>query len=480
MALLTITPPEFMPGPARRLADVGATRPPKFRGGYSPIFRENLGQKMSNPHRFRVPRLPDDQVVALMAKAFEEAGFTDVRVSMRTIVQSNIQGQIAKLSSEAQAKRILSAQSQLVRDFSFEHSMGSVQLTRTDGQLSDEVGFHFTPQAGEAADRLLMLAKGIKDHLKELRSEDALSLLGPQLQHHYETREAELSRLEAAIARGATQFADHVAATRKTLENEFAERRKQLEDAARQQSERDKQVAEQRAKALDDRDEALKKRVADIDDRDSRHVRRQIRADMKGEIKARADKFELTEGTRQLRRPVQWFCWVLLAVFGLGFLFYSVEGAVLILQAVEQGAASKVDPWLAAFRLAVFGAAFGSTAVFYIRWSNRWFEQHASEEFQLKRLALDLDRASWVVEMAMEWKDEKGKEIAPHLLDRLTANLFAPTKPEHEALHPADQLASVLLGSASEATIKAPGGSEVKIDRKGLRNLGKQGGEAEG
>lgn len=434
---------------------------------------------MSTQHKFRVPRIPDDQVIARMTKAFDDAGYADVKVSIRTVVGSLIEGQLRKLPSDAAAKHVLGSQSQLVRDFTFVHGTGSVQITRSEGQFSDEVVFHLQPQAGEAADKQLTLVGATKEHLKELKSEDSLGLLGPQLQHHYETREAELARLESAIARGATEFAEQVAATHAKLEDEFSKRRAQLETTAREQRERDKQASDERSKAIDAREEELKKRIADIDDRDSRHVRRQIRADIKQALAKRAEKFELTAGTKLLRRPLQRFCVVLLAMLGLAILFYSVIAAVDLFDTASHRADSWSFGWLVLARIALFGVAFASTAIFYIRWNNRWFEQHASEEFQLKRLELDLDRASWVVEMAMEWKSEKGTEIPPHLLDRLTANLFAATSVEPQPLHPADQLASALLGSASEATIKIPGGSEVKLDRKGLRNLGNKDGKAE-
>jgi hypothetical protein len=141
---------------------------------------------------------------------------------------------------------------------------------------------------------------------------------------------------------------------------------------------------------------------------------------------------------------------------------------------LNTGASFPVSVWIALWvKQAALTAGLVSTAVFYIRWSNRWFEQHASEEFRLKRLSLDLDRASWLVETAMEWKDHKGTEIPNVLVERLSAGLFEPEKPKEAPLHPADQLASALLGASAEATIEVPGGSKIRLDRKGLRALQK-------
>lgn len=56
----------------------------------------------------------------------------------------------------------------------------------------------------------------------------------------------------------------------------------------------------------------------------------------------------------------------------------------------------------------------------------------------MKRLDLDIDRASWLVEMVMEWKEQKGTEIPEELLTRLSRNLFIEDGPKEECLHPAE------------------------------------------
>ncbi|MFY0527200.1 hypothetical protein ACN28I_30000 [Archangium gephyra] len=214
----------------------------------------------------------------------------------------------------------------------------------------------------------------------------------------------------------------------------------------------------------------LDARLADIDDRDVRHARRQIRKEQKKELEASAKEFKLTAGTQNLRRPVEWTCWVLMLLLGAG----AVVSTWKNLHYLDTGASFPVATWIWLWvKQAALTAGLVSTAVFYIRWNNRWLEQHASEEFRLKRLSLDLDRASWLVETAMEWKDEKGTEIPNVLVERLSAGLFEPEKPKEASLQPADQLASALLGASAEATIEVPGGSKIRLDRKGLKALQK-------
>lgn len=440
---------------------------------------------MSHPrHVFRTPRLPDDQVVAQMATAFSEAGIDKVKLRMQTVAGEDCGGAIDALDSDQAARFLLQSKSQLVRTFIFTFADNSVNVhvSREDGETFDKVIVDF----GDANtrrrsmddprdERVLNFVRAAKLHLRELRAQDALSLFGPQIQSHYEIREAEIGRLEACLATILQKFGGDVAEQRRQIDLELQERRdvQNREVESFRQQEADK--ARKRSQELSDREAELETRIAEIDDRQARHVRRQIRKDIKDALARRADKFELTAGTRRLRRPLFWFSIILLLVFGGGLLFYTIEGAQQIVAGAAQAGSISSEPWLIAIRLAVFGLAFGSTAIFFMRWNNRWFEQHASEEFLLKRLELDLDRASWVVEMAMEWKEEKGTEIPAHLLDRLTANLFTGGQPEAEPLHPADQLASALFGTSAGATLKLPGGSEVKFDRKSVQDMDKKG-----
>lgn len=87
--------------------------------------------------------------------------------------------------------------------------------------------------------------------------------------------------------------------------------------------------------------------------------------------------------------------------------------------------------------------------MFLIRRSNRWFDKHAAEEFSQKRFELDLPRASWLVEMAIEWQSERGSEIPESLVERFGNNLFEQQEARAEPLHPPDQLASALLGASA-------------------------------
>lgn len=108
---------------------------------------------------------------------------------------------------------------------------------------------------------------------------------------------------------------------------------------------------------------------------------------------------------------------------------------------------------------------------FFIHWSNRWFQRHADEELRLKRLSLDLDRASWVFEMILDWQKETKQEFPADLLRQLAKNLYTADGVGGDDVTQADLLAS-LFGAAASLKLKA-GGAEVEFDRKSLKTIEK-------
>jgi hypothetical protein len=315
------------------------------------------------------------------------------------------------------------------------------------------------PQEGNV-ERLMRLVVAAKKCLREVVPNKTLSeFLGEDAERHYAARDSYLSKQEEMLSQFfgrmeqySIDWTNRLEQKQAALEQQFADRRKALDDefSAREQK-------------LQEKEADLTKIRSEIDDRESKHVRRKIREELKKVLQERGTKFELTAGTRGLRRTVFWFTLALLVLFG--------GGAVALLYR-DLSSGSGTDPWLIGRQLA-FTLAFGVTAVFFIRWNHQWFQRHADEEFKLKRLDLDIDRASWLVEMVMEWKDEKGAEVPAELLDRLSRNLFVEEGPCEENLHPAEVLASSIFGAASNVKLKLPNGTEVALDRRSIQRLRK-------
>lgn len=234
------------------------------------------------------------------------------------------------------------------------------------------------------------------------------------------------------------------------------------EERQRQQAEHDKNLENLKIQAAE-----LEERRRALDDRDYMHARRGIRGDLQKTIQDRQQKFTLTADTRRLRWPVHAVMLMLLA-------FLAVVNGIYLEQLV------KVDLQTASWPLLLWGfgkqglaaLAFVGVVLYYVRWLNRWFEQHSAAEFWLRQFQLDFDRASWVVESALEWRRDQKTEIPVPLLEGITRNLFLDRDHSAEKSTAADDLASALVGNASQVKLRV-GENEISLDRKGLASLSK-------
>lgn len=299
-----------------------------------------------------------------------------------------------------------------------------------------------------------------QQHLGRFSVNALSSYLGEDAQRHFEARDVALARLEQLVA----SLTHDLEEARVASEQSLTEKEKHLEDRfdarevrlEKEYRHRDEEL-NQKAATLDAREESLNLQAAKAE-------RRQVRHDLKKTLKDWSENFEITSGTTRLRIIIHGLSSVLLALFGIAagtYLYQSLQAldtAQLIATHIKQG---------------VFTLLFVTTAIFYARWNTHWFEKRAAEEFRLKRMELDFDRASWFVELAFQWKDEYGDEPLPsEIVDRMTAHLFVSSEEEHPAFHPYEALGSALLGASTKVKV-GPRGTEVELDRKGIRRLGK-------
>ncbi|MDD5361014.1 MAG: hypothetical protein PHN88_02710 [Ignavibacteria bacterium] len=306
----------------------------------------------------------------------------------------------------------------------------------------------------------------LRKRFKAINSNQVIDEIDKEVNEFYLKRESELAKLEG--------LSKEILVNSQKYLREQEEELRLLKIRTQEKYDSDKKTLEdnynEKAGKLIEKENALNEKEKHIDDRESKHVRREIRNNMKEEFKSRNTDFHLTEGTNNKRQIIHIFSIILLVLFGSGFITFSVISVLNLLNGKVDDTQTLLSVYL---KNVIFAIGFGSTSVFYIRWNNKWFEQHSNEEFKLKKLEIDIDRASWLVEMALEWENERKTEIPELLIDRLSQNLFNDSKEEEVKLHPADQLASSLLGAASGLKMKTPDGSELSYTKRGLNKLNK-------
>jgi hypothetical protein len=334
----------------------------------------------------------------------------------------------------------------------------SVSVKREGGHDTVTVNFNTNDFSPTVAAKILAAAH---KHLRAYdRTESIDKFLGDELAEFYRKREAALLKLEQITQNLINQNTEY----RQRVDEEAAALREKLR--AEHDSRLDAMTTDiqSKEKKLDERTEVLDQRTKDLDDRSSKHARRQIHKDLKSEIAQRNKAFVLSQKTIAKRLPVHVLFWVIILILG---------AVALRSFLTSPQPENTIAFWLSTARSIGSVAALVATIVFYLRWNDRWFHSHADEEFRLKRLDLDIDRASWVVEMALEWKDEEGKQIPMSLLDRLTTNLFRIEERTESVRHPTEDLASALLGASSALKLQIPGVGEASLNRKGIREFQK-------
>lgn len=278
-----------------------------------------------------------------------------------------------------------------------------------------------------------------------LSGTDVSEIASNELALHHSILER-LAELQKELAESTVMF-------NRTIQDNYLKEKQKL----------DEQLAEERTKLtkeFEERKLSLDKREVEIDALDNTAARRKIKRDLLEELDRRSKKFELTEKTNKLRRPVN--------IAFLSLITILIYALVLVSIAIytEPG-----DSYNFYHFLQISGLALSLIGmfVFYIRWLIRWFEQHAQAEFKSKQFQLDIERASWLVETALEWRGSEGEELPNELLESISRNLFSSSDENIDQVkHPADELASALLGSASNVRLNL-GGNEIELDGKKLK-----------
>lgn len=421
---------------------------------------------MANPILITVPRHSDRVLVEAFLKFSDAIGSPHVSVNAgvggnyQLDSENPIPGELEKLLSYDAS--VIQGISTSVPGFNVNlHRGGHPSHNQSKSAIYDDIGVqidnnHCKLSEGKRVEFVGIVTKHLgsfdpQRHVKGGVSEEQDQLLA--------IHNATLERLEALnenLIRDSEKF-------RKKVEKDYRDRSADLERKYDERSDQFNAEIEEKRNALIRREEKLAEKTKEIDDRQNTHVRRELRQQILEEIRNRTEEFKLTKGTNNLRWPIHIVCVLLVTVLGSSAFYYAVES----IEALRLDQVNNLSLAVLVGKQLLLSGAFGASVIFYIRWMNTWFSQHASTEFQLRQFQLDIERASWVVETALEWKDAKGSTIPAELLGPISNNLFGSESSDTSDLTPADELASALLGTASKVRLNVAG-SELELDGKKL------------
>jgi hypothetical protein len=292
---------------------------------------------------------------------------------------------------------------------------------------------------------------------------------GHQLNAMFQRQEAQLTRVDSQLEGIVKDLRNRQA----ELELEYASTRRKIEEEAQTKLATDRQkleaeIAELRAsidRDLEVRTSALDRRTLEVEARektadhtDNRAARRKLREELLKILASRNTKFGLTSDTENKRKPVMRTASAVAVFFA----------TILATAIFAPSSIVTMEPWpkIAAEITAALG--FAGATVFLLRFHQQWAKRHADEEFYLKRLELDFERASWLVEMSLEYAAERGTPIPGEMFERLSRGLFG-VEASPDVRHPME----ALLGAASEAQVKLPNAT-LRVKRRGLQRLAEE------
>lgn len=220
-----------------------------------------------------------------------------------------------------------------------------------------------------------------------------------------------LGRLQRHTVDLAEQNSKYVAEITDRLDNKYTEREQLLEE--RIQKDRDK---------LDAEKQKHEEKVKEYETRESKYVRRDLLKQMESKIEKQRE-ITLSDKTTHKRWLIHGICWI---VF--------VATATLAGWSAYEIMKSSEFSWHQSIPLSTSVAAFIGNLIYYLKWQNQWFQEHAQAEFRNMRFSADILRASWLAELMFEWEREKERDLPEELITRFSHNLFSDSSintPEH-------------------------------------------------
>ena len=413
--------------------------------------------KLPAPKPFHSPTSSDWEILIALKKIAEELGESAENCSVTVNVMEGYQSNPTFLLSEIQGERF--AQHAKEHDgatwegvsIHFRQRQLDVNLHRDRERGADKIKISFGKDPFDAFEVRWALSAIQQQFIPLNRAEAIEQALGPEIAEFYRRREETLSRLEKLTGKLVRETHDY----RMRLDAETAEHKREL--TASLEEEYKKKTA-----ALEIREQDLERIRQALDDRSARHARREQSRALQKKISDRSKKFNLTPATRNKRWPVH-------VIFG-GLL--SLSGGLIGFSLLSTPTATEGAPlWLELAHLPLGVLGFALTAVFYIRWNDQWFRQHAEQEFRLQQLALDVDRAGYATEMLLEWQEDKGGEMPAMMVDRLTAGLFTDQTKVERVRHPSEDAIAALLKAASSVRVDVPGIGELSLTGRQIRKV---------
>ncbi|MBB2697490.1 hypothetical protein EFD56_09815 [Rhizobium phaseoli] len=416
-----------------------------------------------------VAKVPDKTILDMLAELKKKYGSSHMAVDL---------GGVPLGVNEHELIRKKKGPSLLIQSFSFNPDDNIFDVSMNRGNILPSLNpayydlIKFNPTIGRInAEKLLEIEEVLRRYLTFPKAGDAKGLAENTL--------GIIDRETASLAQLHQTMLENAEGLRISYEEDAAKRRKKFEE---QQLLADEEIRKREAEALERinaEKAALDEKIKEFDQSDHMFARRKLREDITNQVQ------EFTKRPLSSRQSASKFWLIaglcLVASAGAGVLafesFQSFVSLAQATQAIPGPTAAVLETqrlpqdtyllWMMALRGAVLSAVCVGFAAYLISLLRKSYDSEVRTLHEFQRYGMDINRASWVIETAMEMTTKEGAALPERWIEGACAGLFQADNKKDAEVSSLAALGAV-MGLGPEVTV-GPTGASFKIPPKGAK-----------
>lgn len=447
-----------------------------------------------------VAKIPDKTILDMLAELKEKYGSAHMGIDL---------GGVALGENEYELIRKKKGPSLLIQSFSFNPNDNAfnVNMNRANVLSSLNPAYYdlikFEPKNGRInAEKVLEVEEIIRRYLTFPKASDAMGLAENTL--------GIIDRETAALAQLHHTMLENAEGLRISYEEDAAERRKKFEE---QQLQAEEEIRKREAESLERvsaEKATLDEKIKEFDQSDHMFARRKLRDDITTQVQGFLARPPTSRQSFLKLYTLMWIC-IAGSALSAAAAFFTFQSFVSLTQersqlasdllaAIESRAAQQPAPstqsnnpvdnqsattdaaaetlapklpdntillWMLALRGLLLSAVAVGFIAYLVSFLRRSYDNELRTMQELQRYGMDINRASWVIETAMEMTNKEGAQLPDKWVEGACAGLFQMGAKGDGEVSSLAALGAV-MGLGPEVSV-GPGGATLKLPPKATK-----------
>ncbi|RVH24507.1 hypothetical protein [Sinorhizobium meliloti] len=436
------------------------------------------------PIIFTVGKLPDKTVIELFEAI--EAEFGNEHLSFQA-AEVAFTGNRELLKARKTPSYLITNASIGVRGHGFSVSFAR-ESNRNTSPYYDEITINIRNNPVPAAEDLVKLENLIRDRVKfptvSLPDKPDRAVIGL-----FEKEMATIASMHEKLLADALEL-------RQTYELQDAERRAQFEKDQREAQAAQQQLEEESLARIQAEKDVLEEKIKNFDFSDHMRARRKLREDITADVQGAIQRPVTTIQSTIKLMMVAVFCAGAATLSGF-FAFESFQAFISLadrsavdLNALLAHLTSSGQPttppvaqaaindntyllWMLAVRGILLSAVAVAFTYYVVSMLRKSYDEDVRSLRELQRYGMDINRASWVIETAMEMTTKEGAALPERWIEGATAGLFQVGSHKESEVNSLAALGAV-MGLGPEVSV-GPDGAHLKLSPKAAKKAAADG-----